>query len=80
MSGLGIVTGRAQPCGAFRIWQAQCPSSSAPPHGRCLAAPTSGRPAASASQYALGAQLFPRLTEVSDRVPLLLIFLRFECQ
>jgi len=39
MSGLGIVTGRAQPCGAFRIRQMQCPSSSAPPHGRCFAAP-----------------------------------------
>jgi hypothetical protein len=36
--GLGIVTGCARPCGAFRIWRMQCPSSSMPPHGRCLAA------------------------------------------
>ena len=28
---LGIVTGSARPCGAFRIWQMQRPSSNAPP-------------------------------------------------
>ena len=43
MSGLGIVIGRAPPCGAFRIWQMRCPSSSAPPHGRPVAAPAIGR-------------------------------------